>query len=110
MTAVYRWEVLKLLASTAGRYELRTTDDVRAAEVAADRPGIGDVRFTGDGLTLTAGEEAVAALSIVLGEAGIGIAALVPRTATLEELFFRMTEGDGAELDGRAPAPLEVTP
>jgi hypothetical protein len=24
----------------------------------------------------------------------VGINALVPRTATLEELFFRMTEGD----------------
>ena len=107
---VYEGSLPQLLASTAGRYELRTTDDVRAAEVAADRPGIEGVRFAGGGLTLTAGEEAVAALSIALGEAGIGIAALVPRTATLEELFFRMTEGDGAELNGRAPAPLEVTP
>jgi ABC-2 type transport system ATP-binding protein len=35
-----------------------------------------------------------ARLSIALGESGVGIVALVPRTATLEELFFRMTEGD----------------
>ena len=90
---VYEGALDELLATAAGRYELRTTDDVRAAEVAADRPGIEGVRFAGGGLTLTAGEEAVAALSIALGEAGIGIAALVPRTATLEELFFRMTEG-----------------
>ena len=41
---------------------------------------------------------------------GIGLAALVPRTATLEELFFRMTEGDAGasdrarrRVDGGAP-------
>jgi ABC-2 type transport system ATP-binding protein len=61
-----------------------------------------DVRFGDGGLTLSADDEAVTALSIALGEAGIGIAALVPRTATLEELFFRMTEGDAA------PAPVDA--
>jgi ABC-2 type transport system ATP-binding protein len=99
---VHEGSLPELLASTAGRYELRTTDDVRAAEVAGGRPGVSEVRFAGDGLTLSAPEEAVAALSIALGEAGIGIAALVPRTATLEELFFRMTEGDArAPVNGR---------
>jgi ABC-2 type transport system ATP-binding protein len=93
---VYEGSLADLLHSTAGRYALRTTDDVRAAALAAERPGVTDVRFADGGLTLTAGEEAVAALSVALGEAGIGIAALVPRTATLEELFFRMTEGDTA--------------
>jgi ABC-2 type transport system ATP-binding protein len=92
---VYEGSLPELLASTAGRYTLRTTDDVRAAAIAAGRPGISDVRFSETGgLTLQAAEEAATALSIALGEAGIGIAALVPRTATLEELFFRMTEGD----------------
>jgi ABC-2 type transport system ATP-binding protein len=99
---VHEGSLPELLASTAGRYTLRTTDDMRAAAIAADRPGISDVRFSeAGGLTLQAGEEAATALSIVLGEAGIGIAALVPRTATLEELFFRMTEGDG---NGAGPA------
>ena len=93
---VYEGSLAELLASTAGRYLLRTTDDVRAAALAADRRGVTDVRFADGGLTLSAGDEAVTALSVALGEAGIGIAALVPRTATLEELFFRMTEGDGA--------------
>jgi ABC-2 type transport system ATP-binding protein len=91
---VYEGSLSELLASTAGRYALRTTDDVRAAALAAGRHGVTDVRFADGGLTLSADDEAVAALSIALGEAGIGIAALVPRTATLEELFFRMTEGD----------------
>ena len=35
----------------------------------------------------------MAALTLELAQAGIGLLALVPRTATLEELFFRMTEG-----------------
>jgi ABC-2 type transport system ATP-binding protein len=91
---VYEGSLSELLASTAGRYALRTTDDVRAAALAAERHGVTDVRFADGGLTLSADDEAVAALSIALGEAGIGIAALVPRTATLEELFFRMTEDD----------------
>jgi ABC-2 type transport system ATP-binding protein len=91
---VYEGSLPELLASTAGRYALRTTDDVRAAALAAERHGVTDVRFADGGLTLSAEDEAVAALSIALGEAGIGIAALVPRTATLEELFFRMTEGE----------------
>ena len=99
---VYEGSLADLLASTAGRYALRTTDDVRAAALAAERPGVTDVRFADGGLTLSAGDEAVTALSVALGEAGIGIAALVPRTATLEELFFRMTEGDAA------PAPLDA--
>ena len=99
---VHEGSLQELLASTAGRYALRTTDDVRAAAVAAERHGVTDVRFADGGLTLTAGDEAVTALSIALGEAGIGIAALVPRTASLEELFFRMTEGDAS------PAPVEA--
>jgi ABC-2 type transport system ATP-binding protein len=99
---VYEGSLVELLASTSGRFELRTTDDVRAAEVAAARPGISDVRFAGQGLTLVGGDEAIAALSIALGEAGVGLVALVPRTATLEELFFRMTEGD------TTPAPVDA--
>jgi ABC-2 type transport system ATP-binding protein len=86
-----------LIATTAGRYELRTTDDERAGQIAAAQRGIGDLASDARGLTFSAGERATTALSIALGEAGVGIAALVPRTATLEELFFRMTE--------EAPAP-----
>jgi ABC-2 type transport system ATP-binding protein len=103
---VYEGSLHELLASTAGLYTLRTTDDARAAALAAERPGITDVRFADGGLALQAGEESATALSIALGEVGIGIAALIPRTATLEELFFRMTEG---ERDQPAPAePEEV--
>jgi ABC-2 type transport system ATP-binding protein len=108
---VYEGSLPELLASTAGLYELRTTDDARAGELAAGRPGVSDVSLTSRGLLLSAGEQAVAELTIALGAAGVGIVALVPRTATLEELFFRMTEGEpeAAQANGRVPVSEAVT-
>ena len=35
-------------------------------------------------------------LSLALAKAGIGILALTPELATLEDLFFRLTEANGA--------------
>ena len=95
----YEGSLDDLIATTAGRYELRTTDDDRAAAIAAAQRGVGDIARDARGLTFAADERATTALSIALGEAGVGIAALVPRTATLEELFFRMTE-ESAEAPG----------
>jgi ABC-2 type transport system ATP-binding protein len=89
---LYEGSLPELIASTAGRYELRTTDDVRAATIAAAYPGVDGVETTGEHLTFAADERTVADLSIELGRAGVGIRALHARTATLEELFFRMTE------------------
>jgi ABC-2 type transport system ATP-binding protein len=100
-SVVYEGSLDDLIATTAGRYELRTTDDVYAAELASREPGIRDVETSSRGLTLAADEDAAAALSVALGRSGVGIHALVPRTATLEELFFRMTEGQAEQ----APSP-----
>jgi ABC-2 type transport system ATP-binding protein len=92
----YEGSLHELMQTTAGRYELRTTDDARAAEIASRQTGIEAVIADDRGLAFHADQRAVPALSLALAEAGVGISALVPRTATLEELFFRMTEGDGA--------------
>jgi ABC-2 type transport system ATP-binding protein len=54
----------------------------------------GDIAELPGGLSFGGDERAVAELSVALGLAGVGITALVPRTATLEELFFDMTEGE----------------
>jgi len=97
----------ELIATTAGRYELRTTDDPGAAAVARRAEGIRDVTVAERGLTFSADERAVATLSLELAQAGIGLQALVPRTATLEELFFRLTEG-APEPAPPVPAPEEV--
>jgi ABC-2 type transport system ATP-binding protein len=91
---VYEGALAELIATTAGRYELRTTDDARAIEVARAERGIEAPEAGERGIAFAGSEEAAARLSIALGEAGVGITALVPRTATLEELFFRMTEGE----------------
>ena len=107
----YEGSLDELIATTGGRYELRTTDDDRAAQIATVQPGIGDVTRAGArGLTFTADEPAATALSVALGEAGVGIAALVPRTATLEELFLRMTEDDAGLRDGGLRAALAEQP
>jgi ABC-2 type transport system ATP-binding protein len=91
---IHEGSLAELIESTSGRYELRTTDDDRATAIAARADGITELETTSHGLTFAAEERAVAALSLTLAEAGIGLLALVPRTATLEELFFRLTEGD----------------
>jgi ABC-2 type transport system ATP-binding protein len=91
---VYEGELHELIASTSGRYDLRTTDDGPAAVIARRAPGIADIATSARGISFAADERAVAALTLELAQAGIGLRALVPRTATLEELFFRMTEGE----------------
>jgi ABC-2 type transport system ATP-binding protein len=96
-SVVYEGSLPELIATTAGRYELRTTDDARAAAIAAGEPEVEDVIRAATNLTFSAPEAAAARLSIALGEAGVGIHALIPRTATLEELFFRMTEDEPAQ-------------
>jgi ABC-2 type transport system ATP-binding protein len=94
---LYEGALDELIAGTPGRYELRTTDDVYAAEIASRYGQVGELR---GGLSFMGDERAAAELSVALGLAGVGITALVPRTATLEELFFSMTEGPSA--NGRA--------
>jgi hypothetical protein len=46
----------------------------------------------------------VAKLSLALGRAGIGILVLTPELATLEDLFFRLTE----DRDGFGSSPRET--
>ncbi|MFL5857604.1 MAG: ATP-binding cassette domain-containing protein [Solirubrobacteraceae bacterium] len=99
---IYEGRLDELLHSTGQRYRLRTTDDRRALEIATHQPGVGEVRTDGDGLSLAADEDAAAGLSIALVEAGLGIRALMPAAASLEELFFRLTEGDTNGANGAA--------
>jgi hypothetical protein len=51
------------------------------------------VQLDGDEIVFRANEEAVAALSITLGQARIGFTSLAPHSTSLEELFLGMTEG-----------------
>jgi ABC-2 type transport system ATP-binding protein len=99
---IYEGSLEALRQEAAGRYELRTTDDIRALAVARAQPGVHDAEAGPHGIGFAADEDAAAELSVALVEAGIRLRALVPRTASLEELFFALTEGDGTP--SREPA------
>jgi ABC-2 type transport system ATP-binding protein len=94
----YQGSLAELRRQAGSGYLLRTTDDERARKVAEAQGGIDDVH-TGPraGLTFNAeSEEAVSSLSLALAESGALMLELSPRHATLEDLFFRLTEGEEA--------------
>ncbi len=97
---VYEGEIAALKRTAGASYSLRTTDDETALRVARAQPGIDDVRSEQELIWFTASEESVAKLSQALVEAGALIRSLTPQTATLEDLFFSLTEG----ADGHRPA------
>jgi ABC-2 type transport system ATP-binding protein len=94
---VYEGALSDLRRQGGAGYRLRTTDDAQALAVARAQPGVELARADGHGVSFEAQESAVGALSLALGRAGVGILALTPELATLEDLFFRLTE----ETDGR---------
>ncbi len=88
---IYEGRLDELLRSAGVGYRLRVTDPERARTLLLAR-GVESVNLVDGELRFQADEAAVEAASVALGAAGIGIAALVPHTATLEELFLGMTE------------------
>jgi ABC-2 type transport system ATP-binding protein len=78
-----------------GRYRLETTDPAGALRICRGAEGIHDVRGDGADIAFAAGREAVSALTLALGAAGIGILALVP-SGGLEALFFDLTDREDA--------------
>ena len=91
---VYEGAIADLKRSTGGGYRLRTTDDERAQRVCVAQPGIEDVRREAGAIRFAADESAVADLSVALVEAGTPIVELARQAATLEDLFFELTEGE----------------
>jgi ABC-2 type transport system ATP-binding protein len=92
----YEGSLAELRSRAGASYRLRTTDDRRAKDVCLAQPGVEEVAEAETGLTFKATDEsAVAALSVALAESGAPVLELTPRQATLEDLFFRLTEGDG---------------
>ncbi|HEV8460226.1 MAG TPA: ABC transporter ATP-binding protein [Gaiellaceae bacterium] len=92
---IYEGLLHDLLASAGGGYRLSTTEPEHARTVLLTH-GIDGVQLVDGELRFQADEDVVAAVTIALGQAGIGISALVPQTATLEELFLGMTEQEAA--------------
>jgi ABC-2 type transport system ATP-binding protein len=92
---VYEGALADLRRQGGAGYRLRTSDDTRALAIARAQEGIDDVSIGEHGLAFQAQEHDVGELSLALGEADVAILALTPELATLEDLFFRLTEGPG---------------
>jgi ABC-2 type transport system ATP-binding protein len=109
---VYEGALADLRRQGGGGYRLRTTDDELALGVMREQPEIASARAGEHALAFEADEHAVGELSLALARAGIGVLTLTPELATLEDLFFRLTEGadataTGADENGRALAPAD---
>jgi ABC-2 type transport system ATP-binding protein len=105
---IYEGTIANLKASGGERYRLSTTDDVHAIEIARVHPGVERSELADGAISLVAPAAVVPELSIALAAAGIGIRELVADAATLEELFFRLTEG-AVEEPARESAPALET-
>jgi ABC-2 type transport system ATP-binding protein len=92
---IYEGLLHELLASAGGGYRLNVTEPERARTLLLAH-GIEGVQLVDRELRFQAEEAAVEAVTVALGQAGIGISALMPQTATLEELFLGMTEQEAA--------------
>jgi ABC-2 type transport system ATP-binding protein len=91
---VYEGTLAELHASSGSRYRLRTSNQDTARTVLEREGRVHELAADGDDLVFGADEATVLDLSRSLVDAGVGIAALVPETATLERLFFELTEGE----------------
>jgi ABC-2 type transport system ATP-binding protein len=100
---VYEGALSDLRRQGGAGYRLRSTDDARALQIACEQPGVEAASIDEQGLRFQAEERQVGDLTLALAGAGIGILALTPELATLEDLFFRLT--DEAASDRSAPSP-----
>ena len=101
---VYQGALGELMATTASRYLLRAGDVERARVVCLAQAGIENVTIDDGAVSFDADEGAVAALSIALGQARIGITTLMPERVSLEELFLGLTGGESSDHDRAAVA------
>ncbi|HZK15807.1 MAG TPA: ATP-binding cassette domain-containing protein [Solirubrobacterales bacterium] len=101
---VYEGALSDLRRQGGAGYRLRTSEDTRALQVAREQPGIERALVDEHGLSFQADERTVGELSLALGRAGVAILALTPELATLEDLFFRLTEQHDGDAAAAAPA------
>jgi ABC-2 type transport system ATP-binding protein len=103
---LYEGHLDQLLRSHGQSRTIRVTDPQQALVLGHER-GLTLRRTDGDGLELEADDEAVTAFTVALGAAGIGIRELTTGRASLEHLFFELTEG-GDEAPPEPAAQEEV--
>jgi ABC-2 type transport system ATP-binding protein len=88
---VYEGSLAELKQTSGQIWRLRTTDPEHARTIALDH-GVRDLGVTDGEVSFSADDAAVAALTVSLGQARVGITRLVEQSATLEELFLELTE------------------
>jgi len=88
---IYEGSLGDLLAGAASGYRLQTPEPERARTLLLAQPGVEGLVANNGELRFSADERAAGALSIALGQARIPITALIPESASLEELFLEMT-------------------
>jgi ABC-2 type transport system ATP-binding protein len=106
---VYEGAIADLKRAAGLTYRLHTTNDDQALAVCRAQPGIVDVTrdAVAGGVRFAAAEpDTVAELSRALVESGALIISMAPESATLEDLFFSLTEGSANNADPRAEAEL----
>ena len=99
---LYEGPVVDLKRSLGSWYRLRVAD-LEAARRVAEAFALGDVGTADGELRFSAEEAVVEQFMIALGREGVGVRALVPQQATLEQVFFDLTESDGAGPPEPAP-------
>ncbi len=92
---LYEGAVGELKRSLGTWYRLRASDLEAARRIAAGFD-LGEIALEGPELRFTGAEAVVERFMIALGQGGVGVRALVPQQATLEQVFFELTESDGA--------------
>jgi ABC-2 type transport system ATP-binding protein len=105
-SVIYQGSLSELMATAASGYRLRAVEPERARTVLLTHAGVEDVELRDGELRFKADEQAVAVLSVALGQARIAFTALVPESASLEDLFLGMTGGESADHDRQAAVAL----
>ena len=90
---VYEGALTELKEQAGRTWRLRATDLDRARTIMLAN-GVTEPSTVDGELHFASSEEAVAALTIALGQARIGITALNAQAATLEDMFLELTEHD----------------
>jgi ABC-2 type transport system ATP-binding protein len=92
---LYQGGLEELLRSHGQSRRIRVDDPARALALGREL-GLTLRRTEGDQLELEADDGAVLGYTVALGAAGIGIRELTTGRASLEHLFFELTEGEAA--------------
>ena len=89
---VYEGSLEELLATASSGYRLKSPHPERAYVLCLQQAGVHSLHPVDGELRFQADQAAVAALSIALGQAHVGVTALIPERASLEDLFLGLTE------------------